>query len=99
MNTFNTSVFFKVIIIKQMQSNSSDDSWWQYDQMISYSPVRVVWKVTMFLWPEVVTRMLLVFCSGKTYRLCKLLFGDGRRMQCIWGEWTEISTFRSGRGV
>lgn len=53
----------------------------------------------MLLCPEVVTVMLLVLCSGKIYGLCRFLFADGKRMQCISVEESEISTSGSGRGV
>lgn len=98
MYNFNTFVFKSIIII-QMQSKRSDDSLWQYDQLNSYSPVRMFWKIAMLLCSEKVTMMLLVLCSGKIYELYRFISGDGRRMQCIWGEGTEISTSGSGRGI
>lgn len=53
----------------------------------------------MLLCPEMVIVMLLVFCTGKMYGLCTLLFGGGRRMQCIGDEGIEISRFGRGRAV
>lgn len=79
MYNFNTFVFKSIIII-QMQGERSDDSLWQYDQLNSYSPVRMFWKIAVLLCSEKVTMMLLVLCRGKIYGLYRFLSGDGWRM-------------------